>query len=174
MPRRIYTYSAASGWGGWNGIETIGAGLLSVGILVSVWNLLRSLHGPVAGRNPWNAPTLEWETTSPPPAYGSEVVPLVATPLPLWDDFDEHADPAGDRTLEHARVAAVTTVARAAPMGVAKMPEDTLTPLWLTLGLTALFAALLLKALAVALVAMLWSLGMTAAWLWPEPERSVA
>ena len=59
---------------------------------LSLWNFFWSLsHGAVAGRNPWNADTMEWETESPPPVYGSETIPVVTTRHPLWDDFDEEA-----------------------------------------------------------------------------------
>jgi len=172
MPRRIYTYPANLGWGGWNMVETVGAFVLAVGILISIVNFLRSLAGAHAGRDPWNAGTLEWESDSPPAVYGSEMVPIVATRFPLWDQFDEHFDPDADRTLDDERVAAVTTVLDATPLGVAKMADDTATPLYLALALTAMFTALLLKAMWIALGAVLVSLLIAGTWLWPEPERS--
>jgi cytochrome c oxidase subunit I len=173
MPRRIYTYPAALGVGGWNMTETVGAFVLGVGVLLSIVNFLRSLRGAHAGRDPWMAGTLEWESQSPPEVYGSERVPIVASRFPLWDDFDEHFDPEDDRALDHERVAAVSTVLDAEPSGVAKMADDTATPLYLALALTALFAALLLKAMWVALAATIVSLLVAAAWLWPEPERVI-
>jgi heme/copper-type cytochrome/quinol oxidase subunit 1 len=175
MPRRLYTYPPGLGWTGWNFWETVGAYLLTAGVLLSITNFLRSLgHGTAAGRNPWNAGTLEWETESPPVVYGSERVAIVATRYPLWDDFDEHRDPNDDRTLDRDRVAAVTSVLDADPIGVAKMPDDTATPFYLAIALTAVFTALLLKAMWFALAAVIASLIVTAIWLWPEPERSVA
>ena len=96
------------GWAQWNMVETIGAFIMAAGVLIAVVNFARSLHGPVAGRDPWYAGTLEWETESPPAVYGSEVVPLIVTRLPLWDGFDEHVDP-DSRTLDETRAAAMTT-----------------------------------------------------------------
>ena len=41
---------------------------MAVGTLLFLWNVLRSLRdGAPAGDNPWNAWTLEWATSSPPP-----------------------------------------------------------------------------------------------------------
>jgi heme/copper-type cytochrome/quinol oxidase subunit 1 len=50
----------------------LGAAVLAVGVLVSIWNFIVSgITGRRAGPNPWNADTLEWSLESPPPAYGS-------------------------------------------------------------------------------------------------------
>jgi cytochrome c oxidase subunit I+III len=171
MPRRIYTYPATVGFASWNMAETIGTYILSIGVGISVVNLLRSRSGPAAPDNPWNASTLEWETSSPPDVYGSELVPVIATAQPLWDPFDEHA---GADALDDQRAAAITTALDADPVGIAKMPDDTVTPLLLAIALTLLFAALLVKAMWVALAALIASAFVTAAWLWPEPERSPA
>jgi cytochrome c oxidase subunit 1/cytochrome c oxidase subunit I+III len=174
MTRRIYTYPDGLGWNSWNMIETIGAYILAVGVLMSIVNFFRSLRvGAYASRDPWGAGTLEWDTESPPEVYGSERVPLVASRFPLWDDFDEHYDPEDDRALDEQRVAAVTTVLDAEPVGVAKMADDTLTPIALAIALTVLFSALLFKAMWVALAAVIVSLVIAAAWLWPEPERVI-
>ena len=37
------------------------------------------------GPDPWDAWTLEWATTSPPPPYNFEVVPVTTSRRPLWD-----------------------------------------------------------------------------------------
>jgi cytochrome c oxidase subunit 1/cytochrome c oxidase subunit I+III len=154
-------------------VETVGAFVLTFGILLSLLNFMRSLRGAHAGRDPWRAGTLEWESQSPPEVYGSELVPVVASRFPLWDDFDEHFDPDHDRALDHQRVAAISSVLDAEPVGVAKMADDTATPLYLAIVLTVLFAALLLKAMWIALATMIASLVIAATWLWPEPERVI-
>jgi len=172
MPRRIYTYPALTGWGRLNMLETIGTWILTAGIVISVWNFLRSLRvGEPAGENPWNADTMEWETSSPPAVYGSEHIPVVETRHPLWDEFDESHDPANDRALDEGRVTVVTSVLDGVPVSIAKMPEDTLTPVAMAIAMTWLFAALLFKALWLASAAALASLIIAAVWLWPEAER---
>jgi cytochrome c oxidase subunit I len=86
MPRRIYTYEAGRGWDGWNAVVTLGALVQIVAIGVFVFNLLRAtLRGPKAGNDPWDAWTLEWSTTSPPPEYNFATPPVVRSRRPLWD-----------------------------------------------------------------------------------------
>jgi cytochrome c oxidase subunit 1/cytochrome c oxidase subunit I+III len=175
MPRRIYTYPPNLGWSSLNMIETVGAFILTAGIAVSIWNFWKSCRsGAHAGKNPWNASSLEWDVDSPPPVYGTPHIPTVATRNPLWDDYDEHADPTGERILDHRRVTVTTTALDAEPFAVAKMPDETIMPLLLTLALTGLFTALLLKAMWFALAAVVGCLLVTAYWLWPKPERVVA
>ena len=85
MPRRIYTYDAAMGWGTWNLVSTIGAFLIAVSILVFVVNFLRSVRsGERAGDDPWDGRTLEWATSSPPPPYNFAGVPVVRWRDPVW------------------------------------------------------------------------------------------
>jgi cytochrome c oxidase subunit 1 len=86
MPRRIYTYHPGRGWELWNLISTIGAFFQAAGTICLVVNLLWSARkGKIAGDDPWDAWTLEWATTSPPPDYNFETLPEVRSRRPLWD-----------------------------------------------------------------------------------------
>ena len=86
MPRRIYTYDPGRGWDLWNLIASIAVVIQAVAILLLVWNIIRSLRqGEPAGDDPWDAWTLEWSTTSPPPEYNFETLPVVRSRRPLWD-----------------------------------------------------------------------------------------
>jgi heme/copper-type cytochrome/quinol oxidase subunit 3 len=86
MPRRIYTYPDLPGWGLLNLISTVGAFLLGISVLILLWNIVISLrHGRPAGENPWQAWTLEWATTSPPPPQNFDRLPPIRSRRPLWD-----------------------------------------------------------------------------------------
>ncbi|MHC5541872.1 cytochrome c oxidase subunit I [Singulisphaera rosea] len=86
MPRRIYTYDIDRGWAIWNQLSTLGAFLQLPSFALFVYNLIASLwKGRPAGDDPWDAWTLEWTTTSPPPSYNFETIPVVASRRPLWD-----------------------------------------------------------------------------------------
>jgi cytochrome c oxidase subunit I len=86
MPRRVYTYSADSGWGTDNLISTVGAFILATGVVLTLANVVWSLrHGRVAGPDPWKGNTLEWFTTSPPPPHNFDVIPRVRSVEPMRD-----------------------------------------------------------------------------------------
>jgi len=86
MPRRIYTYEAGRGWELWNFIVGIGAIVQGVATLIFVYNLVHSyFRGKEAGPDPWDAWTLEWATTSPPPDYNFAIEPTATSARPLWD-----------------------------------------------------------------------------------------
>jgi cytochrome c oxidase subunit 1 len=86
MPRRIYTYAPGRGWELWSLVSTFGAVIQATAIACFVWNVIYSLkQGEKAGDDPWDAWTLEWATTSPPPEYNFEKDPVVRSSRPLWD-----------------------------------------------------------------------------------------
>src|SRR5918911_1691996 len=86
MPRRVFTYPDLPGWGALNLASTIGAGFLGVSVLALLWNIVVSRRrGALAGDNPWQAWTLEWATTSPPPPHNFDRLPPIRGRRPLWD-----------------------------------------------------------------------------------------
>jgi cytochrome c oxidase subunit I len=86
MPRRVYTYPDLPHWGWMNMLSTIGVFFMSAASLILVWNILVSFfRGKPAGDNPWNAWTLEWATSSPPPHENFVALPPIRSRRPLWD-----------------------------------------------------------------------------------------
>jgi cytochrome c oxidase subunit I len=80
MPRRIYTYSDDMGWNLWNLLSSIGAFLIALSVLLFIINYVYSIilkRGEVAGADPWDARTLEWSISSPPPHYNFAEIPRV-------------------------------------------------------------------------------------------------
>ncbi|HEY9028246.1 MAG TPA: cbb3-type cytochrome c oxidase subunit I [Burkholderiaceae bacterium] len=85
MPRRIYTYTAYTGWGTLNFVSWVGAMVEDVSMFLFVLNIVLALwRGRRAPDDPWRGPTLEWATSSPPPSYNFERLPVVASGEPLW------------------------------------------------------------------------------------------
>jgi cytochrome c oxidase subunit 1 len=85
MPRRIYTYSSEFGWDFWNAVSTAGAFMLAASIVVFIFNMVWSwTKGEQAPGDPWDARTLEWSISSPPPEYNFEEIPNVRDRDDWW------------------------------------------------------------------------------------------
>jgi cytochrome c oxidase subunit I+III len=177
MPRRDYTYSGGLGWTAPNLIESIGAYLLAAGLLMVVVNLAVSLfRGEAAGNDPFGGDTLEWSTTSPPPAYNFPVIPKVSSPYAMWDREDREEDARnlerGRKVLERGHETPASTAVDADWDEVLSMPSDSIWPPALALALSGIFAFLLLKLWIVAGIFLLASLAVLAAWHGKEPQEA--
>jgi cytochrome c oxidase subunit 1 len=128
MPRRVYTYLPDTGWGPLNLLATVGAITIAASVVVFLANLARSLRrGDTAGNDPWDAPTLEWATGSPPPPYNFQLVPTVQSRSPLWKRPPDAAVVTGLRS--DMREILVTTMLDAEPDNRMRLPGSTIWPL---------------------------------------------
>jgi len=85
MPRRIQTFEANIGLDFMNLLSSIGAAIMGVGLVLLLYNLINTLiRGAPAPDDPWDGRTLEWTTSSPPPAYNFITFPDVPDRDPLW------------------------------------------------------------------------------------------
>ncbi|MBV9310479.1 MAG: cbb3-type cytochrome c oxidase subunit I [Solirubrobacterales bacterium] len=87
MVRRISRYPTHPGWGTTNLIETIGAGIIALGVLTFLINVALSLRRRIpAPDDPWQGHTLEWATSSPPPPQNfTRPLPAITSYAPLLD-----------------------------------------------------------------------------------------
>lgn len=84
--RRMYTYSAETGFGPWNMVSMVGALGLAAGFALLVYNIYYSTRyaSRDIGADPWNARSLEWATHNPVPEYNFAIVPEVNSNEALW------------------------------------------------------------------------------------------
>jgi heme/copper-type cytochrome/quinol oxidase subunit 1 len=70
-----------------NLLETIGAFTIALSMVVFLVNVWRSWRAPRerAGNDPWDAQSLEWFTSSPPPRFNYESLPPIGSYHPVWD-----------------------------------------------------------------------------------------
>jgi cytochrome c oxidase subunit I+III len=175
MPRRIYTYPEGLGWDLPNLITTVGAFVFALGVSVFVLNVVYSLaRGERAGPNPWDAPTLEWSVSSPPPPYNFAVIPSVASRHPLWEE--RLGEGAGrsllhrGMVLDHHHEAVAVTAIDGEPDLILKMPSESYMPISVALCLAAFFTGLLIHWWILAGAAVGVGILCTIAWLWPRVE----
>jgi cytochrome c oxidase subunit I+III len=174
MPRRVYTYPAGLGWDIYNLLETIGGFLFAFGVLlfaVNVWISRR--RGAPSGPNPWDAPTLEWSTPSPPPPYNFAVLPVIGSRHPLWEDrLDEGSSRSvlytGPVLADDGRETFSTTPLDAEPAAIMRMPKDSYRPLALALSAGVIAYGLLFSLLWLAGIGAIGVAASAIGWLWPD------
>jgi cytochrome c oxidase subunit I+III len=169
MPRRVYTYPESVGWANLNLVATIGGALLGLGVLIFIINFFISLRrGRVAGNNPWDASTLEWSTSSPPPSYNFLRLPTVAGRDTLWVQPLDQAVVVGLRS--DARQVLVTKMLDAEPDHIEEFPKPTIWPLLTALAATGLFIGSIFTPWAVVWGSIPVSIALIG-WFWPKEKQ---
>jgi len=175
MPRRVYTYPSGLGFDSYNLIETIGAYVLAVGLVMVAANLLWSrFRGPFVGPDPFFGGTLEWTIPSPPPHYNFAVIPTVSSAYPNWDEQDRAVDARklelGELTYESGHETPTSSVRDGALDEVAEMPSESPWPIVLAVCAAVALTMVLLSHYAIAGIFVGLALLALAGWHTEEPE----
>jgi cytochrome c oxidase subunit 1 len=172
MPRRVYTYGIETGWGGLNLLVTAGAAIMTVSLLLYLYNVVVSLRaGAVAPANPWHASTLEWATASPPPPYNFLPLPTVSGREPLWENPETQPVVVGLRS--DRRDVLVTRVMDAEPDHRKQFPEPTVWPFLTAVATGIMFVGSIFTPWAVVYGSLPIAIGL-AGWAWPRRGRTPA
>jgi cytochrome c oxidase subunit 1 len=166
MPRRVYSYGAASGWGSLNLLATVGALTIAISVLLFIINLMRSYRsGAIAGDNPWGGGTLEWRAASPPAAANFALPPVVHGRFPLWQAGATPDHVSGLATAY--REVLITSGPDARPDHRFRMPEPSPWPFVSAVATTLLFIGSIYSPWAVVWGAVPVAIACTL-WFWPR------
>ncbi|NOJ38421.1 cytochrome c oxidase subunit I [Bradyrhizobium australiense] len=169
MPRRVYTYTPEMGWDHLNLLSSTGGVVFATSFVLLIFNVIHSLRrGELAGDNPWDASTLEWATSSPPPPYNFSRIPVVTHRDPLWADAGNLPVVAG-LSVERREVL-LSSVADAEPHTRESSPEPSIWPLLTAIATTIFFIGSIFTPWAV-----VWGTPPIAAaligWFWPSGTK---
>ncbi|ADU30896.1 cytochrome c oxidase subunit I [Evansella cellulosilytica] len=120
MQRRVASYLPGQGFDQMNFISTIGAFLMGIAFIIFVISIFTSRKNKVTVADPWDGRTLEWTMPTPTPEYNFAQTPLVRDVDALWYEKYE-----GDGKMKAAE-----------PLGDIHMPNGSILPIFISLGLT--------------------------------------
>lgn len=121
MPRRIATFLPGQGLDLGNFISSIGAFLMTIGVIVLLANIvITALQKQQVAGDAWgDGRTMEWAISSPPPHYNFKQLPLVRGYDTYWIE----------------KMEGKTELTPAEPIGDIHMPNNSFTPFMISFGL---------------------------------------
>jgi len=173
MPRRVYTYTADTGWGTLQFVSWVGAMIDDVGMFVFIVNIAYALwRGRKAPNDPWGAGSLEWAASSPPAPYNFVRLPIVASREPLWSPPVDGPRQVIGLSTRH-REGLVTTVLDALPDVRYGYPSPSIWPTAAALGVGfwLIWSIFSNKGMLIGLIPP--SIAFIA-WYWPDKKESQA
>jgi heme/copper-type cytochrome/quinol oxidase subunit 1 len=171
MPRRVYTYPVEMQWGSLNLLSSVGAVVMFLALSLYLANIIVSLRGgAAAGDNPWQASSLEWATSSPPPAYNFLPSPTVAGRDPLWEP-DRAGQPVVTGLAANRREVLVTHVMDAEPDHRKEFPDPTPWPFITAVAVAGLYIGSIFTPYAVLWGAIPTTIGLLG-WVWPRKGKA--
>jgi cytochrome c oxidase subunit I len=169
MPRRVYTYQPEMGWENLNLLVTFGALVFTVSFGMFLANVLMSRsRGAIAGDNPWDAGTLEWATSSPPPPYNFARIPYVTNREPLW--AERHSLPVVTGLAVDSRQLVVSTVMEGRADLREGSPEPSIWPFLAAIAVTVLFIWSIFSPWAVVWGSIPVAIAFVG-WFWPKTYK---
>jgi hypothetical protein len=137
--------------------------------VVFLWNVIVSSRGGApAPDNPWDAGTLEWATSSPPPAYNFARIPVVTHREPLWAERETRPVVTGLRVDRRELIVSTLTDARAEVREAS--PEPSIWPLIAAIAVTIFFIGSIFTPWAVVWGSIPVAVALTG-WFWPRSPR---
>ena len=171
MPRRVYTYPVEMQWGSLNVLSSVGAVIMFLALSVYLANILVSLkRGAAASDNPWQASSLEWATSAPPPPYNFLPSPTVSGRDPLWE-ADRADAPIVIGLAAHKREVLVTRVMDAEPDNRKEFPEPTVWPFLSALAVGGTYIGAMFTPYAVVCGALPITIALLG-WVWPRRGKA--
>jgi cytochrome c oxidase subunit I+III len=172
MPRRVFTYPEGLGLEELNLIQSIGAGILGVGLALVFVDLVRPRKKqPLAPRDPWKAGTLEWVQEMPGKDWGIRSIPEIDSRYPLWDqpnlmrDIDEGRFYLPDAE-EMRRETILTSVIDGTPQQCQRLPGSSFLPLAAALTTGGFFIFGTFHWWWLAIASLVAALAVIVGWLW--------
>jgi cytochrome c oxidase subunit 1 len=121
--------------------------------------------GKVAGNDPWGADTLEWSTTSPPPSYSYQYIPVVQGRHELWSRTSDAAVVTGLHV--NIREMLSTTIHDAVPEHKYDMQGSSIIPFLVSLIVGAMFIGFMFTPWALPIGMAVLFVGFFA-WFWSD------